>query len=174
MPSLTSYEHESLVVFLLRLLADYVEARTLGEVLGSRTGVRTDEFNAPEPDVLFVSRRRRRIIEHLIVSGAPDLVIEVIWSKSSRAETLAKIPRYERLGVREIWIVDIPRRVVRVLERTAAGKYRVAFGGGDGVVRSRVVPGFAVRAQWLWRRLGRYPPVMQVVQELLAGRVPEM
>ncbi len=173
MPPPPADEHEAVFIFLSALLKTYVDAREIGEIRGSRSAVRVDPFNRPQPDIVFVRRARRRIIRHLEIIQPPDLVMEIAWSSASRSRAVAKISRYERIRVPEIWYIDLPRKFARITHRTRTGKYVIGFEAHKGVIRSKVVPGFAIRAEWLWSKPAEFPSVYTIVQGLLAGRLPK-
>ena len=40
------------------------------------------------------------------IVGAPDFILEVVSPSSARRDKLTKADRYERMGVREYWILD--------------------------------------------------------------------
>jgi Uma2 family endonuclease len=164
--------HEALFVFLITLLNGFVQALNLGEVRGSRSGVRLDDFSAPQPDILFVRKSRRHVIRPGEIIGPPDLIMEIIRSNSSRSRALAKVARYEQFGVPELWVIDLPRQLARILVRNEKGEYQEAFNGRRGVLSSEVVPGFAVRARWLWAGAHALPNPFKILQELIAGRLP--
>ena len=44
------------------------------------------------------------------IVGAPDFILEVVSPSSARRDKLTKTDRYERMGVREYWILDILHR----------------------------------------------------------------
>ena len=81
---------------------------------------------------------------------------------------LVKLPlpdtreEYETAGVPEYWLVDPDRQYAEFYQRDEAGLYRVAFGGSEGVYRSRVLEGFWLQAEWLWTR----PPLREVLTRL--------
>ncbi len=59
-----------------------------------------------QPDLLFISHERRAIIGEKQVTGAPDLVIEVLSPSTARRDRGVKLDLYARHGVRQYWIVD--------------------------------------------------------------------
>jgi len=77
-----------------------------GRVLMAPIDVVVDEFNVPQPDVLYVSEARREIITADGIVGAPDVVMEVISPSSISRDRHLKRKLYERLGVQEYWILD--------------------------------------------------------------------
>ena len=67
-----------------------------------------------QPDFLFVSEARRGIISNASISGAPDLVVEILSPSTASRDRGLKLRLYERQGVREYWIVDPDENVVDV------------------------------------------------------------
>ena len=67
-----------------------------------------------QPDLLFVSEARRGIISNAWISGAPDLVVEILSPSTASRDRGLKLRLYERQGVREYWIVDPDENVVDV------------------------------------------------------------
>ncbi len=59
-----------------------------------------------QPDILFVSNERRSIIGEKQVTGAPDLVVEILSPSTAHRDRGIKLDLYARHGVREYWIVD--------------------------------------------------------------------
>ena len=67
-----------------------------------------------QPDILFISKERRRIVGEEQVTGAPDLVAEILSPSTARRDRGVKLDLYARRGVREYWIVDPVEDVVDV------------------------------------------------------------
>ena len=80
---------------------------------------------------------------------------------------MSKQVHYERIGVRECWVIDLPQREVRqwLLEE---GRYQlVRLSPGEKLV-SRTVEGFRLQAGWLFQGPS-FPLSLEVVNGLLAG-----
>ncbi len=67
-----------------------------------------------QPDILLVSNERRGIIGEKQVTGAPDLVVEILSPSTAHRDRGVKLDLYARCGVREYWIVDPDEDVVDV------------------------------------------------------------
>ena len=67
-----------------------------------------------QPDILFISKERRRIVGEKHVTGAPDLVVEILSPSTAHRDRGVKLDLYARQGVREYWIVDPDEDVVDV------------------------------------------------------------
>jgi len=59
-----------------------------------------------QPDILFVSNQRRGIVGEKQMTGAPDLVVEILSPSTAHRDRGVKLDLYARCGVREYWIVD--------------------------------------------------------------------
>ena len=64
-----------------------------------------------EPD-LFVVCDRNKITE-LFIFGAPDFIIEVVSPSSKPNDYVLKLWKYRNSGVREYWIIDYKKDLVR-------------------------------------------------------------
>ena len=67
-----------------------------------------------QPDLLFISHERRGIIGEKQVTGAPDLVVEILSPSTAHRDRGIKLDLYARHGVRQYWIVDPVEDVVDV------------------------------------------------------------
>lgn len=105
------------------------------------------------PDLVFVRRERFGVLPDW-VTGAPDVVCEVVSPGYRRYDRETKRTEYERHGVAEYWLVD-PERATIDLWRLDGGRYADVTPAGDAYA-SAAIPGFvldlaAVRAH--------FPPV---------------
>jgi Uma2 family endonuclease len=154
-----------LFVWLLRILADYLDSRGLGKVFGSRVALRLGEKNGPEPDLAIVlTEHLDRVLPGHIL-GPCDLAMEIVTPDSAERDYKNKRERYEQAGVLEYWIVDDQVHRLTVFRWSAKGykKQRPR----KGIQISRVLPGFRFRQEWLWQNPRRR--VADVVAEILAG-----
>jgi Putative restriction endonuclease len=69
---------------------------------------------------------------------------------------------YRAAGIPEYWLIDPDLRQAEFYQLDAAGRYQVVAAGTDGVYRSRALPGFWLREEWLWQE-----PLPDVVRTLL-------
>ena len=103
-----------------------------------------DEHNTFQPDLLFVSNARRHIFDGHGVTGAPDVVVEVLSESTRRRDFNVKLPVYGRNGVREAWMADLPAGTVSKYvgdgyAMTLAQVYTAA-----DVLTSEALPGVAI------------------------------
>ena len=71
-----------LFVWLIRLLAEYLDNHNLGKVYGSRVAMKLDEKNSPEPDLAVVLKERLPFVESGHILGPADLCIEIVSPES--------------------------------------------------------------------------------------------
>lgn len=127
-------KHQRIVVNLAWLIRGYVEDHPLGRVYVAPFDVVFSDFDVAEPDLLYVSAERERLLlTERYLAGAPDLVIEVLSPSTARIDAGKKRWLYERYGVSEYWIVDPARESIRVY-RLADGLLQLSFEltRGDG------------------------------------------
>ncbi len=143
-----SYEHESLYAWLFTLLNLYVIRHKLGEVLGSRSAVKIDEYGGRLPDILFIKRERHDTIQPNAIYGPPDLVIELV-SPNDRPSDLNSLEKdYRSIHVPEIWFIDPRKRQVRALTLGESG-YKERLVKQDRL-HSASVEGFSLELDWLF------------------------
>ena len=101
-------KHQRLVKSLCRILDDYVEKNSLGEVFISPSDVYLDSTsNAVQPDLYFISKENDMTVwDDKPNEGIPDLVIEILSSGNDKHDRQVKRSLYEKFGVKEYWIVD--------------------------------------------------------------------
>ncbi|HID87659.1 MAG TPA: Uma2 family endonuclease [Anaerolineae bacterium] len=139
--------HQRISGNLEALLRQFVLENRLGEIFDAPLDVVLAEDTFVQPDILFVSHERRGIIGEQNISGAPDLVIEILSPATEERDRGIKLQLYCRHGVRECWLVDPEERTVEVLALSPEG-YQVLGGySGDETVSSQVLTGLRFAAR---------------------------
>jgi Uma2 family endonuclease len=137
--------HQMILIALLHLLDDFVEARQLGTVLVAGTPIRLWAGKFREPDVVFMRTEHSKQVETDCWNGA-DLVMEVVSDdrESRKRDLVTKPEEYARAKISEYWIVDPQEGLITVL-RLKAKKYIVhgKFEPGDRAT-SALLPEFSV------------------------------
>ena len=139
-----SFRHQIISRNLGTLLWDFVRGRGLGQVVSAPTDVVFSQETVVQPDILFISNERRGIITEDNVSGAPDLVVEVLSPSTAERDRELKLTIYARYGVREYWIVDLEDRSVEVMTLEEAGVQSVRR-YTSGPVESLLLAGLEIR-----------------------------
>jgi Uma2 family endonuclease len=110
-------------------LTEYLRRTQAGELFDAPVGVRLDDENVVEPDLLVVLSVHAARVGTQVIEGAPDLVVEVLSPGTARHDLGLKRELYARHGVAEYWIVDTQTRSIEVFRLetglfTRAGLYR--------------------------------------------------
>ena len=95
-----------------------------------------------QPDLLFVSNERSRIITPENVQGAPDLVVEILSPSTATRDTTFKRVLYARHGVREYWMVDTQEETITVLLAGDRGLEAAEVYGAGETLTSATLGGF--------------------------------
>ena len=136
-------DHQRIVARFYKKLDRFVEERELGEVLFSPIDVVLTRHRSVQPDVLFVSKLRRNIIQKQ-VNGVPDLAMEVISEGSWQRDRIQKKALYEQFALPEYWIVDPDSRSIEVFA-LVSGSYQLhGKGSGKEKIGSKLLMGFEV------------------------------
>ena len=113
-------------------------------------GVIFGELSGVIPDLVFVSHERRsEIASGDRITGAPDLVIEIMspGSENERRDRLAKRQLYGKYGVKEYWIVDFENRTIKVYLLLGQTLELRSVLTGQGEITSSVLPGFCCKIE---------------------------
>jgi Uma2 family endonuclease len=159
-----SIPHQKLVSFLNFLIDLFVEVFDLGVVLTAPTQMKLGPGRSGrEPDLLFVSKEHRDRVQRTRIDGPADLVVEIVSPESVERDRVEKLAEYEAAGVPEYWWIDPDERDAAFFQLGADGRYQRVPPDGAGIYRSRVLPGFWLRVEWLWRDR---PPKLGAANEL--------
>ena len=107
--------HQGIVSELCYYLKDYIKKKKGPcKVYVSPIGVRLDKDDKTflEPDLIVLCDSSKSDGHH--ITGAPDLVVEVVSPSSRSRDYLVKLNKYYYAGVREYWVIDEKRRTVSV------------------------------------------------------------
>ena len=156
MASPASFDHASIQQFLITTLSLFVSARKVGVVLGENAAYRLNEDNVYQPDVSFLSNARLHLAGEVYVDGAPDLAVEVISPSSRQYDAFEKRINYARAGVQEYWLVDPVERSVAIY--TLEQDQFVRVSQADDLLRSKVLPGYWLRLEWIFPPAGSTRP----------------
>ena len=142
--------HSELAIFLASIMKLVTEQGDAGLVLGPEVQTRLRPGLRRIPDVMFIARERAHIVLETRIDGAPDLAIEIVSPDSVERDWQKKYLEYQGAGVREYWIVDPHYQQIRVYLLGVNGLYK-DLDVVEGWLRSMVLPGFALRPEWLWQ-----------------------
>jgi Uma2 family endonuclease len=130
------FRHQKTIQEIFRKLCTEVTDIGKGEVMIAPYDVYLDEVqNAVQPDIIVVLNPNRKIIDESgHIHGVPDVLIEVLSPGNRDHDLILKKQLYERVGVKEYWIVDPDTKSTLVYELTPSG-YRLAA-EDVGVIKS--------------------------------------
>ena len=96
-----------------------------------------------QPDITVTCDRSKLTDQG--VTGAPDLVVEIVSPDSGLADRRRKFDLYQAYGVSEYWIVDQGESLVEVYLLDSGGSYlRSGVYGRDDRIRATAVPDLEV------------------------------
>jgi Uma2 family endonuclease len=135
-----SPHHQIIVTNLLLLLGQHAMQNGLGLVLPAPLDVvLAKEAQIAQPDLIFIAKARApKLVTRAAITGAPDLVLEIISPSTARADRKIKPPLYAKHGVAEFWLVDPEDQSVEVFVLDGE-TYRVAgiYLAGDTIKAGR-------------------------------------
>ncbi len=115
-----------------------------GEVFISPFEVYLDEYNIPQPDLVWVAADSACQITEMRLIGAPDLVIGILSPSTAKRDKTDKFKLYEKHGSREYWIIDPEYSQIEVWKRGANGFERQGVYGVGDAFESAALGGKAV------------------------------
>lgn len=165
MVSPASKKHQDILSFLLKLLDDYVRSRNLGEIVPAPFQMKLGkDMPGREPDLLYVSTAHLSRIKDTYLDGPADMVIEIVSEESGSRDRGEKFFEYETAGIMEYWLIDPTRQQVEFYRMGADNHYYFVLTDAEGIYHSEAVPGFWLKALWLWQE--PLPPVWEIRREL--------
>lgn len=146
--------HQRVAAEILFQISHYLRTNPVGAVLGESDvvlgkGPKGGDL-VYQPDIAFYRRERLSGMNERLV-GPPDLVVEVLSPSTRRFDKGTKMHDYERLGVKEYWLID-PDNERMTFYISQAGRFAEAQTENDQF-SSEAVLGFAldlnaVREAW--------------------------
>jgi Uma2 family endonuclease len=148
--------HEYIVWLLSMHLANWALPRKAGFGVVSGFKVKVTERRGVMPDMQFFRSTNPASKGDAmgLVSGHPDLAVEIISESSRRYDRVTKLAWYASIGVPEYWVIDPS---ARTLERLVLqdGKYLVAdVLAEDATFRPESFEGMEIPLATLWQLPG--------------------
>ncbi len=138
--------HQRVLNSLNVLMYLFSKENGLGEVLTSPVDVILSETVVVQPDIVFVSEKRKDIVKERIF-GSPDLAVEIVSPSSYYRDRYEKFKLYEEFGIKEYWIVLPGEKVIEVW-CLKDGKYVLhSIAADKGEVKSCVLKGLKVKVE---------------------------
>jgi len=145
--------HQELVVRLTAAMEVYLRGRPIGHVFVAPFDVILSDLDVVEPDLLYISNERSEILRDW-VHGAPDLVVEILSPGTRKVDEITKRRLYDRVGVKEYWIVDPELDAVKIFHRAEDGTFpRIAelTREAQGLLTTPLLPAFSLSLDELFR-----------------------
>ncbi len=136
--------HQSVSGKIGRIMGNYIVENNLGKLFYAPTDVVLSEDIVLQPDILFISKEREKIIEERAIIGAPDLIVEILSPSSTYYDVVKKKELYRRYGVKEYWLVFIEEKAIEVLALEGDVYREFSSDRGEGRVKSNLLKGLEV------------------------------
>lgn len=151
--------HQWIAQEIFVLLRAFVNERNVGVVLIAPVDllIQQEPLRVRQPDVLYLSAERTGIKGPADLRGMalletpPDLVVEVLSPSNTRRDIEAKVQDYQRIGVRECWLVSPEAETVEVLRLAGGEATAVRIVGVDGTLTSETLIDFTLRLRDIFR-----------------------
>jgi Uma2 family endonuclease len=111
------------------------------------------DHSVVQPDIVYLTRARRKIIARDRLQAATDLVIEVLSPRTARRDRGEKLAIYAEAGVKEYWMVLAEWRMFEFLINDL-GSFKVTVPKG-ALYTSPVLPEVKLDLVAFWERVAR-------------------
>lgn len=162
MHSPVKLEHLECGRLLMNLLLNYTLNFDLGEVYQEKMMVQLSR-NSYEPDIAFFKKERaQKFAPEQMLFPSPDFIAEIISPSTEKNDRGIKFDDYALHNVAEYWIIDpIGKSIEQYL--LISGAYTLEFKGKNGLIASRIIPGFTINANAIFSK----PENIKALQQLL-------
>ena len=136
--------HQDILFTIANLLKVYARSSRAGKVYIAPCDVLIHRFplRTRQPDVLFMSNERVKqnppANDPAPLEPAPELVVEIVSPSDSVGVLVGKLADYQKVGVRECWIVEPDRRAVELLAISEEGIDSIGVHLEGTILTSRV------------------------------------
>jgi Uma2 family endonuclease len=145
-----SRPHDLISQWLIGLLRMFIQEGPVGVLRAAPTALKlTQTARGREPDLMFLATEHRERDHLTFVEGPVDAVWEIISPESEERDREDKFVEYEAEGIPEYWLIDPQRQQLELYHLGEDGHYRTIL-PREGRYESAVIPGFYLRAEWLW------------------------
>ena len=144
--------HQDIIGNLFFIIRSYLEAHPIGTAHLSPSDVYLTELNVYQPDLYFVSKRRKSILSDQGAEGAPDLVVEILSPRTARLDKGVKRQVYARTGVEELWLVDPDSKQIQVFHLSESADKPASTHKGREIFQSPLFPGLRISLAKVFQR----------------------
>ena len=132
-------------------LRKFVSENDLGEVFDAPYDVYLDDENVVQPDMMFISKGRSKIIGEKNLQGAPDLVIEILSESTAYRDLIQKKKLYAKFGVKEYWIVVPEEKTIDIYSLKDKSYLLYKSYGKDATLESMSLRGFRIELKNIFK-----------------------
>ncbi|MCY3021202.1 MAG: Uma2 family endonuclease [Planctomycetota bacterium] len=136
--------HQHVLASIFVALWSFAKGRRRGMVLCSPLDVILSEDNIVQPDIVYISSKRRGIVFREGIRGAPDLCVEILSPSNRDLDLNAKRLLYARFGLPELWIVDPDANALHLFRLHVNHRVPLKVFGANDTLTSRLLPGFSL------------------------------
>jgi Uma2 family endonuclease len=133
------------------LIEKFVTENDLGEVFYAPYDVYLDDENVVQPDIMFISKGRSKIIGEKNLQGAPDLVVEILSESTAYRDLIQKKKLYAKFGVKEYWIVVPEEKTIDIYSLKDKSYLLYKSYGKDATLESTSLRGFKIDLQGIFK-----------------------
>jgi Uma2 family endonuclease len=145
--------HQVIVKNFIAYIQRYLDQNPIGFIVPG-PGVIFSDSSGVIPDLVFIANEKRsEIASGERITGAPDLVIEIVspGPENEKRDRIAKRQLYGKYGVKEYWVVDPYRLTIEVyLLEGQILKLTATYTEQDKLVSS-ALPGFSCKVESIFQ-----------------------
>lgn len=142
-----NFRHQKICGAIYMALNAFVQARRLGDVVFAPLDVILSDEDTYQPDIVYVSKARKRLVVPEGIRGTPDLCVEVLSPSNRKLDVKVKRARYAKFGLPELWIVDPDEDTVRVYRPAENANAPVRTLSEHDTLTTDLLPGFALKLE---------------------------
>ncbi len=157
-----SGRHQDVRLYLTVMLKTFVELTDAGLVRDAPFEVQFGQGVVYQPDIVFIANSNFDRVHDTYIEGPPDIILEIVSLDSTALDRGEKFAVYEQHGVREYWLIDPLRELVDLYHLGPDGYYDEYRPDIGGRLRSRVLKGFTLEIDLLWKRI--LPTTTEIVE----------
>lgn len=101
------------------ILREYLKKNPIGKIFFAPLDVKLDDSTVLQPDLMFISEHRKAILRQTHISGAPDLVVEILSPRTQSRDLGVKREIYARAGALEYWTIHPREQTISIFHLQA-------------------------------------------------------
>ncbi len=136
-------KHQRIVTNVYDLVKPFIKTQNLGILFVAPLDVVFQKGDVAQPDLIFIATDSKHIIKESHISGAPDLLVEVVSKGSVARDYIEKRNDYQKFGVKEYWIIDSLNESIWVYTLSENAQYDLhSCAEETEVAKSKLFEGF--------------------------------